>query len=276
MKKTGGKKSIGVFDSGFGGLHILRGIVKELPEYDFVYLGDTARNPYGTRSKEVVYGFTKQGVDFLFEQGSELVVLACNTASAEALRKIQMEYLPKKYPGKRVIGVVIPAVEAVIGSTRSGRVGVIATEGTIHSKAFAHEILKKSPKLKIFSKACPLLVPLIEEGEHDLPHADLILKTYLNPVLKNNIDTLVLGCTHYGIVEDKIQKIAGKKVKIISEAKIVPKKLREYLGRHPEIENKLSKKGKRTFYSTDLTEKFQKLGSKFFGKKINVQKAQLS
>jgi glutamate racemase len=268
-------KAIGIFDSGFGGLDIMRGIVKKLPGYDYIYLGDTARVPYGTRSSEIVYEFTKQAVDFLFGKNCELIIFACNTASSEALRRIQQEYLPKKYPGKKVLGVLIPAAEVAVIKTRNKKIGVIATPGTVNSKAFVREISKLDKKIKIYQQACPLLVPIVEAGEQNSKAAHLILKKYLKPLVGKQIDTLILGCTHYGILEKKIKKIVGKDVEIINESKIVGKKLEEYLGRHPEIEKKLSRKRKRTFYSTDLTDNFQILGSKFFSRKIKAQKVGL-
>ena len=270
-KKTRGK-FVGVFDSGFGGLHILRSIVKELPEYNYIYLGDTARAPYGTRSGEILYDFTKQAVDFLFKNNCEIIILACNTVSCDALRRIQREYLPKKYPKKKVLGVLIPASEEAIKKTKNGRVGIIATEGTVLSGAFERELLKIQPKIKIFQKACPLLVPIIEAGEYNSKAAELILKKYLAYFKNKNIDTLILGCTHYGILENKIRKIVGKKIQIISEAKIVSKKLKNYLEKHKEIESVLGRDKIINFYSTDLTNRFKLLGKKFFGKSIDVNK----
>ena len=269
------KKYIGVFDSGFGGIDILRGIVEELPNYDYIYLGDTARTPYGTRSREIVYEFTEQAVDFLFKNGAELIILACNTASSDALRKIQQEYLPKYYPEKKVLGVLIPAAEEAVKKTTNKKVGVIATEGTVKSGAFERELKKLKPKIKVFPKACPLIVPIVETGEEDSGVVETILENYLEPLIKNNIDTLILGCTHYGILEDKIKKIIGEDIYIISEANIIPKKLRDYLKRHPKIEEKLTKNGEVIFYSTDITDKFVLLGSKFFGKEIKTERVSL-
>lgn len=266
------QKYIGVFDSGFGGINVLRGIVKELPAYDYRYLGDTARTPYGTRSPEIIYEFMVQAVDFLFANQCELIIIACNTASSDALRKIQQHHLPQHHPGKRVLGVLIPAVEAAATQTSNKKVGVIATAGTVRSAAFERELKKLDPAIRVFQNACPLLVPLVEAGEHRSPAADLILAKYLLPLQKKGIDTLILGCTHYGILESRIQKICGPAVRVISEAKIVPKKLRSYLAKHPEIEALLSKTARVEFYSTDLTETFTTLGSKFFGKPITVER----
>lgn len=275
MKSNSVRKSIGVFDSGFGGLTVLRAIVKELPQYRYIYLGDTARTPYGTRSQEVVYGFTKQAVDFLFKNNCELIILACNTASSEALRKIQQEYLPRYYPGKRVLGVLIPAAQEAIEKTRNNKVGVIATESTVSSGAFERELFKLNPDTHVFQQSCPLLVPVIEEGEEKSKITDMLLRKYLNQLKKKKIDTLILGCTHYGILELKIKKFFSRNTVIISEGKVVAKKLRDYLKRHPEIEHKLFREPFVTFYTTDLTEKFKILGSRFFGQKINPVKVNL-
>jgi glutamate racemase len=269
------QKYIGVFDSGFGGIDILRGIVKELPEYNYFYLGDTARTPYGTRSQEVIYEFTKQAVDFMFANNCEIIIFACNTASSDALRKIQQEYLPKHYPNKNVLGVLIPAAEEAIAKTQNKKIGVIATEGTVGSGAFVRELRNLDSKIKVFQNSCPLLVPIVEAGEQNSKATKIILEKYLKPLKNKGIDTLILGCTHYGILENQIRKVVGPRVVILSEAKIVPKKFKDYLKRHPETEGKIGKNGLVNFYSTDLTDKFVSLGSKFFGKKIKVQKVLL-
>jgi len=269
------KGKIGVFDSGFGGLNILKSIVKELPQYDFIYLGDSARAPYGSRTKEVIYEFTKEAVDFLFNNGAKLIIIACNSASADALRKIQQEYLPEFYPGNKVLGVLIPAVEECTKNSKTKKVGVMATEATVSSGAFERELHKIDPKIEIFQKACPLLVEIVEEGKEDGLETDIILKNYLEPLLREDIDTLILGCTHFGILEDKIKDIIPKNIQIISEAGIVAKKLNEYLSRHPEIENVLSKNSERVFYTTDTTSKFEALGSKFYGEQIVAKTTKL-
>lgn len=269
------QKSIGVFDSGLGGLTILRSIRKKLPQYNYLYLGDTARAPYGNRSRETVYEFTVQAIDFLFKNGAELIILACNTASSEALRKIQKKYLPLHHPNKRVIGVLVPATEETVIRTKNNRVGVIATENTVRSGAFKKEIAKLDSSIKVFQNACPLLVPLIESGEIHSPLTDLALQKYLKPLKEKNIDTLILGCTHYSILKKQVQKNIGHHVTIISEDEMVPKKLETYLFNHPEIERKIGTQGQIQFYSTDLTDKFQTLASLFFKKRITVQKAVL-
>ena len=269
------EKSIGVFDSGFGGLDIMKGIVRELPDYDFVYLGDTARMPYGTRSGEIIYNFTKEAVDFLFMKNCELVIFACNTASSDALHRIQVEHVPQNHDGKKVLGVLIPAAEVACEVSKNNKIGVIATSSTVRSKSFIREITKIIPNMKIYQNACPLLVPLVEAGEQNSQMTEIALRKYLKPLLAKEIDTLILGCTHYGILESKIRKIVGKNVKIISESKIIGGKLKDYLARHPEIETRLAKNKKRTFYSTDLTDNFRRLGGKFFGDRIEVEKAEL-
>ncbi|MEK7626688.1 MAG: glutamate racemase [Patescibacteria group bacterium] len=270
--KRAGKGYIGVFDSGFGGIDVLRGIVRELPVYDYIYLGDTARTPYGTRSKETVYGFSKQAINFLFKNNCRIIILACNTASSDALRKIQREYLPRRYPDKRVLGVLIPAAEEAVLKTVNKKIGVIATEGTVGSGAFVREITKLEPAARIFQKACPLLVPIVEAGEENSKAAKMIIEDYLKPLKKKGIDTLILGCTHYGILEGKIRKVVGARVRIVSESRVVPIKLKGYLKRHREIEKDLRRNGTVRFYSTDLTDKFIRLGSRFFGRKIKAQK----
>lgn len=264
-------QSIGVFDSGFGGVEILRHVVNHLPQYNYIYLGDTARTPYGTRTPERIYEFTEQAVDFLFEQGCEVILIACNTASSEALRRIQQEYLVKKHPNKRVLGVIIPTAETVVERSKSKRVGVIATEGTVSSGTFCNEINKLDPAVKVFQQACPLLVPIVESGEDKSEIAALALRKYLKPLLTKKIDQLILGCTHYGILEKQIKKILPKEIKTISQGKIVAIKFEDYLQRHPEIEKTLKRRSKTTFYTTDLTQRFQTFGSRFFGKEIKAK-----
>jgi len=272
MNNNSRKKYIGVFDSGFGGVSTLKGIVKELPEYSYIYLGDNARTPYGTRSQKTIYDFSCQAVEFLFKNNCELVIFACNTASSKALREIQLNIVNKIYPEKRVLGVLIPAAEEAIKKTRNKKIGVIATEGSINSMAFARELKLIDGDVKVYQKSTPLLVPLVESGEHRSNIANLILENYLKDLLKKDIDTLILGCTHYGILENKIKKIVGSSINIVSDKRAVPKKLKNYLQRHPEIEKVLKKKNSVNFYTTDITDKFNILGSKFFGKKIEVKK----
>lgn len=273
VKRKIGK--IGVFDSGFGGIDILREIVKKLPQYDYIYLGDTARTPYGTRTKPTIYRFTEEAVDFLFKQGCELVVIACNTASSDALRKLQHTFVPSHYPTRRVLGVLIPAAEEAVRQTKNRRVGVIATEGTVKSGAFEREIHKLNSDIKVFQQASPLLVPIVEAGEHNSEVAKIMLKQYLTPLLKKKIDTLILGCTHYGILKNQIKKIVGSDITIVSEANIIPRDLAHYLARHPEIESKLSTRKQVSFTTTDTTDKFSRLGSEFYKQPITVKKVLL-
>lgn len=248
----------------------MRSIVRALPQYDYVYLGDTARAPYGDRPQETIYAYTKQAVDFLFRQNCGIVIIACNTASSEALRRIQDEYGAKK----KVLGVLIPAAEEAVRKT-AGRIGVIATRGTVASEKFVRELAKLDPTVRVYQQACPLLVPLIEAGEHNSKETKAILKKYLKPLLRRKIDTLILGCTHYGILEPKIRAITGRAVSLVSEARVVPKKLKVYLARHAEIEGTLGKRGAIRFFSTDQTGNFKTLGSKLFGRAIRVEKASL-
>ena len=264
---------IGFFDSGFGGLHVLRGITARLPKYDYIYLGDSARAPYGPRSSEEVYTYTKQGVEFLFDRGAELVVLACNTASSEALRKIQHEYL-REASSKKVLGVLIPFAEAAAARTKNKRVGVMATEGTVRSGSFPREITKVDGGITVFQQACPLLVPLVEAGKQDSKEADALIRDYTTPLLKENIDTLVLGCTHYGILEEKIRVCVGDDIHIVSERDVVPESLAAYLKRHTELEVR-EKNGSVRLYCTGEKEHFEKLGSVFFGKEIQAEQVTL-
>ncbi|MEI6479073.1 MAG: glutamate racemase, partial [bacterium] len=253
MPKEIRKRSIGVFDSGFGGLSILKGIVKEMPDYDYVYLGDTARAPYGNRSQKNILEFTEQAVDFLFKNDCDVVILACNTASSNALRSIQQNYLPKYHPDKKVLGVLIPGAEEVTFNKNIKNIAIFATEATVSSGSFRNEILKIDPKLNVFEIACPLLVPIVESGDHDSDVAEEAIKSYIE-MLPENICALILGCTHYGILKDKIKKYLPKEVLVISEDEIIGVKLNDYLMRHPEVEERLSKNNQRTFYSTDITD----------------------
>lgn len=246
-----------------------------LPQYAYIYLGDSARFPYGSRSQELVYQFTGQAVDFLFQRGCQLIILACNTASSEALRKIQQEYLPKNYPVRRVLGVIIPAAESAVEATRNSRLGVLATEGTVVSGVFPREIEKLNPKIAVFQKACPLLVPIVEAGEYNSQITEMALRMYLTPLLEKEIDTLILGCTHYGLLERQNRKIVSSKICLISEGRIIARKMVDYLERHPETETKISHGSKIKFLTTDLTDKFQVLGSRFFGQTIKPEKVRI-
>lgn len=253
----------------------MKEIIKGLPEYDYIYLGDTARTPYGARSQEVIRNFTEEAVGFLFKRNCQLIILACNTASSEALRKIQREYLPKNYPNRRVLGVIVPAAESAVVRTNNNCIGVIATESTVRSKAFEKEVKKLNPQIEVFQEACPLLAPLVENGEENSGVTELAIRNYLSPLLRKNIDTLILGCTHYGILEDKIRKIVGPGINLVSEGAVVADKLKDYLQRHKELDDEISRNAGAEFFTTDLTDKFQILGSKFFGKRILPKRAKL-
>lgn len=267
---------IGIFDSGIGGLTVLKAIVERLPNYQLMYLGDTARTPYGNRSQDLIYQFTEQAVDFLFSQGCELVIVACNTASAEALRKIQQEWLPVHYPNRRVLGVIRPLAEEASRVTRYGRVGVVGTRGTVSSGAYERELKIQKPGIRTYAQACPLLVPLIEEGWQKRPETIKILRTYLRPLKAKKIDTLILGCTHYPMLYKMFQKVCGKNIKVLDSGAIVVDKLSAYLDRHPDIEGKLSKGNNHRFLVTDITETFQKNAEQWLGQTIVLEKVELS
>jgi len=260
---------IGVFDSGLGGLIITHGFISHLPDYDYIYLGDTARVPYGNRSQETIYEFTEQAVRFLFAKGCKLVIIACNTASAEALRKIQQKFLPRNFPDRKVLGVLIPAAEEAVALTKNRKIGVLATQSTVSSEAFIREVKKLSPQAEITQQPAPLLVPLVENNA--MKWAEPILVDYLGPLQGKHIDTLILGCTHYPFLKDLIRKMVGKEVKVISQDEVVPVKLRNYLSRHPEINTELSKGSGREFLVTDLTESISTLAEKLFGEEIDLE-----
>lgn len=257
---------IGIFDSGLGGLVIAKSIHKLLPVYDYVYLGDTKRMPYGNRSEEAVFEFTKEGVDYLFrKENCAIIIIACNTASAKALRKLQREYLPKNFPNRRVLGVLIPAAEETI---KYKNVGVLATRGTVSSNTFPKEIKKLNKEIKVFQSSAPMLASLAEEGKSDLIKP--FIEKYLKPFSSKKLDALVLGCTHYPLfkkeIEKELKKFGGKKIKIISQDEIVPKKLQNYLEKHRDITKKLSCNREVKILVTDKTEMVNELTQKWFGK----------
>lgn len=272
-EKIGNKigKKIGVFDSGFGGLNILKYIKQTLGEYDYLYLGDSLRSPYGERSHAEIFEFVKEALVFFFKEGVELVILACNSASAEALRQIQQEFLPKNFRDKKVLGVIIPTVEEVIYLTKNKKVSLLATNATVKSGTFEKEIKKLDEDVKVESLAAPLLVPMIEKGEFDTYKNEKVIEGYIKEVLKNGADTLILGCTHYSIIKNQIEKFA-KDVAVIEEGPIVALKLEDYLKRHVEIEQRLSKNGSLEFFTTGDKNVFDTLGTKFFGEKVDSKK----
>lgn len=264
------KKPIGVFDSGYGGLTVLKEIVKKLPEYDYIYLGDNARAPYGTRSFETVYQYTLECVQQLFSMGCELVILACNTASAKALRTIQQKDLPLIAPHRRVLGVIRPTAEIVGNYTKTGHVGVLGTSGTIASDSYPIEIAKFYPQLKVVQEACPMWVPLVENNEFENEGADFFIQKNINSLLSKdkNIDTIILGCTHYPLLINKIKKYLPPNITLLSQGEIVAESLIDYLKRHVEIEHQSSKGGSVEFYTTDSPENFDKAALNFFGSAV--------
>lgn len=267
---------IGVFDSGLGGLTVLRAFLKRLPQVDYLYVGDNARAPYGSKSLDLICDYTRQAVEFLFKRGCVLIILACNTASANALRKIQQEWLPLHYPDRRVLGVVIPLAEAGVHVTRYGRIGVIGTRATIESRVFEQELGKLRADLKVYGLACPLLVPLVEEGWVGRPETNRILKKYLRHFKDRKVDTLLLGCTHYPFLQKDIVRIMGKTCKVLDGPEIIADKLEDYLQRHPEISSRVTKNGKRAFFTTDDPGRFKLLGEKFLSQDIpEVEKLSL-
>ena len=268
---------IGVFDSGYGGLTILSKIREILPEYDYIYLGDNARAPYGTRSFEVVYAFTLQAVTRLFEMGCHLVILACNTASAKALRSIHINDLPHLDSARRVLGVIRPTVECIGNITRSRHVGVLATSGTIKSESYPLEIRKLFPDIKVSGEACPLWVSLVENNEALGDGTDYFIRKYINELLAKDreIDTAILGCTHYPILLPKIQQYMPAGITIVSQGQLVADSLKDYLHRHPEIDIKCTRGGKCTYYTTEAEEKFIESASIFLNEAITVRRIEL-
>lgn len=261
---------IGVFDSGYGGLTVLRELVKTLPEYDYLYLGDNARTPYGTRSYETVYKFTLECVRYLFDAGCQLVILACNTASAKALRTIQQHDLPVLDPERRVLGVIRPSAETVGAITRTNTVGVLGTTGTVNSESYVIEIKKLFPQIDVFQEACPMWVPLVENGQYDSGGADYFVQENIQHLLAQNpaIDTVILGCTHYPLLLPKIRQFLPEHIRVLSQGEIVAHSLQDYLQRHPEINDKCSRNGQRTFLTTDNVDIFDQHAAIFFGDKL--------
>jgi glutamate racemase len=269
---------IGVFDSGYGGLTILKELKHTLPQYDYIYLGDNARAPYGPRSYDTVYQYTLEAVNWFFNQGCSLVILACNTASAKALRTIQQKDLPNMAPDKRVLGVIRPTTEILGNFSTTHQVGILGTLGTIQSDSYPIELAKFFPDLKVFQQACPLWVPLIENGEHDQPGADYFVKSYLDQLFSQSadIDTLLLACTHYPLLADKIRAFMPKGVNIVSQGAIVAKSLAKYLESHPDLAQKCSQSGQLSFYTTDNPQAFELQASTFFGEKIAANHTDLA
>ncbi|MBN2575872.1 MAG: glutamate racemase [Deltaproteobacteria bacterium] len=280
---------IGVFDSGFGGLTVLRALVTRLPRYDYFYLGDSARAPYGSRSLQDVHGFTREAVELLFEVGCPLVLLACNTASAQALRTLQQRHLPAHRPDRRILGVVRPSAEALAGlppgaipgvtepSLTSGTVGVLGTAGTIASGSYALELAKLAPRLRLVQQACPLWVPLVEAGETRGPGVDFFLRKYLDPLFArpDPPSRLLLGCTHYPLLWSGIRAIVPAAVEILAQGELVAERLADWLARHPEMERRLSRQAKRRYATTDDPSWFAARGEPIMGTALAVERVRL-
>jgi glutamate racemase len=261
---------IGIFDSGYGGLTVLKAIVEKLPAYDYIYFGDNARAPYGNRSFDTVYEYTLQSAKWLLQKGCPLIILACNTASAKALRTIQQNDLPKISDNKRVLGVIRPSAEVMGDYTKTKQIGILGTNGTVESMSYPLEIEKFFPEIKIYQHACPLWVPLVENNEYSSPGADYFIKKDLDELLTQSpeIDTILLACTHYPLLIEKIKRYIPSGIQLISQGEIVAASLENYLFRHPEIEEKCSKGGQIEFYTTDSVKDFDKHSAIFFGKPV--------
>jgi glutamate racemase len=268
---------IGVFDSGYGGLTILKEFVRMMPEHDFVYLGDNARNPYGARSFETVYAYTLEAVKKLFRMGCRLVIIACNTASARALRTIQQKDLPGIDPERRVLGVIRPTAEIVGSVTKTKHVGILGTMGTVTSRSYLLEIQKLFPDITVAQEACPLWVPLVENNELSGPGADYFVKKNITRLLSEDpeIDAVILGCTHYPLLMDVIRKFTPAGITVIPQDRIVADSLIDYLKRHPDMGDRCSRSGRVSFYTTDTTDLFNTLGTIFFGKPIQSERISL-
>lgn len=268
------KQPIGIFDSGYGGLTVFRSIADQLPDYDYIYLGDNARAPYGNRSFNTIHEYTWECVQMLFAMGCPLIILACNTASAKALRTIQQRDLINEDPAKRVLGVIRPTAEVIGNYTQTKQIGVLGTKGTVQSGSYLIEINHFFPDVKVHQQACPLWVPLVENGEHDQPGADYFVKKYLDQVLakSDEIDTLLLACTHYPLLQGKISAYLPKHIKVVPQGDIVAASLKDYLNRHPEMEQKLTRGGTRQFFTTsDDTDDFDHHASMFFSEQVRSE-----
>jgi glutamate racemase len=268
---------IGVFDSGYGGLTVLKELEKALPQYDYLYLGDNARAPYGTRSFDTVYEYTLQAVKWLFDEGCPLVILACNTASAKALRNIQQKDLPGLDATKRVLGVIRPTAEIAGKLTKSGNIGVLGTQGTVSSHSYILELQKFFPDVNVYQEACPIWVPLVENSEHDKPGADYFVKQHLDNLLAQclEMDAIFLACTHYPLLLDKINTYIPEGMQVFEQGSIVAESLFHYLERHPEMRTRLSTGSTRNFTTTDLAESFDKQATVFYGKSVSSRRIEL-
>ncbi len=272
MKPSG---KIGFFDSGVGGLVVASQVMAKLPQYDYVYLGDTQHKPYGPKPAAEIRGYVQQALPYLFDAGCELVILTCNTASAQALSFIQRQYLPRYAPHRHVLGVIVPAAEAAVLATRTNAIGVLGTQGAVDSRAFAEEIQKLRPEAVVYQQAAPELVSMIESGLHHGPEMTMMLRHYLQALLGMNIDTLVLGCGHYELIAEQVAAIAGPGVTVISEAAIVADRVQDYLFRHPDISHGLSQGGSRRICYTANAESFSPISQEFFGAPVQAEQVNL-
>ncbi|MDK2852504.1 MAG: glutamate racemase [Proteiniphilum sp.] len=268
---------IGIFDSGYGGLTVLSAIKRVMPQYDYLYLGDNARAPYGGRSFETVYQFTREAVEWFFARGCHLVILACNTASAKALRTIQQRDLPLIDPQRRVLGVIRPTTERIADLTSTGHIGVLGTEGTIQSHSYQIEICKLHPQFTVTGEACPMWVPLVENREHDKPGADYFVRQHLERLMARDplIDTIILGCTHYPLLLEKIRQYLPDGMKFVTQGNYVADSLRDYLLRHPEMDAKCTKGSSVSYYTTDTSDKFSQLASLFLQEEVDAKQIKL-
>ena len=261
---------IGIFDSGYGGLTVFKAISALLPQYDYLYIGDNGRAPYGNRSFETIHQYTWECVSWALEQGCPLVIVACNTSSAKALRTIQQQDLPAFFPDRRVLGVIRPTVEVLSEYTRANVVGVMGTNGTVNSGSYPIEVHKLYPEVKVYQQACPMLVPLIENGDYASEGADYFVELYVKQLLAQSaeIDTVLLACTHYPLLEEKIRKAVPASIRLLSQGQLVAESLGDYLQRHPEMNERISKHGTRRFFTTDDTTDFDRHAAVFFGEPV--------
>jgi len=271
--KPGGK--IGFFDSGLGGLSVMKSVVQQLPQYDYIYVGDTLHQPYGPKPAAEIRGRVQSGMYFLLDQGCELVIVTCNTAAAQALSYVQREWLPKFAPHRSILGVIVPAAEAAVMATKNNRIGVIATQGTVDARSFGEEIQKLRPEATVYQQAAPELVSLIESGLYHGQEMNMMLRHYLQALLTSGVDTLVLGCTHYELIADQIAAIMGPNVTIIHEGAVVADRLQDYLFRHANLSHALTPTGGRRFCYTSKADVFSGLSQEFFGSPISAEEVTL-
>lgn len=268
MKPSG---RIGLFDSGVGGLTIFRDIIARLPQYDYVYVGDTLHKPYGSKPASEIRGYIQNAMPYFFDQGCEIIIITCNTATAQALRFIQQQYLPKYAPHRYALGVIVPAAEAAVMTTKTNAIGVLATQGTIDTQVFATEIQKLRPQTTVYEQAAPELVSLIEAGLHRSEEMKMMLRHYLQSLKQTNVDTLILGCTHYELIPDLISEVLGPKVTLIHQGPVVAERLQDYLFRHPELSHKLVQGGERRIVFTSHAQAFSLMSKEFFGAPVNAE-----